>query len=150
LKDSFVYNIKRHLMPSQVRDVRVLLYSSCHQVDGKTAEYKTIGEAVDDRIIANETLAYYMARTQMYMVKIGVDPKKLRFRQHISKEMAQFAFDCWHAECLTSYVRNLTLHSFCCLKRTVFVARAGSNALVVLIVQTMISLDTPRPLVFLW
>jgi len=96
-------NDKSHPDIDQVRDVRVLLYSSCHQVDGKTAEYKTIGEAVDDRIIANETLAYYMARTQMYMVKIGVDPKKLRFRQHISKEMAQFAFDCWHAECLTSY-----------------------------------------------
>ena len=52
-------------------------------MDGKAAEYITIGEAVDERAIANETLAYYMARIQMYLVKIGADPKKLRFRQHM-------------------------------------------------------------------
>ena len=81
-------------------------------MDGKAAEYKTIGEAVDDRIIANETLAYYMARIQMYLVKIGVDPKKLRFRQHMGNEMAHYACDCWDAECLTSYVLYLAF-KFC-------------------------------------
>jgi len=94
---------KSHPKFDQVRDVRVLLYSACNQMDGKAAEYKTIGEAVDGRIIANETLAYFMARIQMYMVKIGVDPKKLRFRQHMGNEMAHYACDCWDAECLTSY-----------------------------------------------
>ena len=82
-------------------------------MDGKAAEYKTIGEAVDGRIIANETLAYFMARIQMYMVKIGVDPKKLRFRQHMGNEMAHYACDCWDAECLTSYVRCSALKIFC-------------------------------------
>ena len=48
--------------------------SGCIQ-DGKAAEYITIGEAVDERTIANETLAYYMARIQMYLVKIGADSK---------------------------------------------------------------------------
>lgn len=73
-------------------------------MDGKAAEIVTIGKAVDDRIIANETLAYFMARIQQYMVKVGVDPKKLRFRQHMNNEMAHYACDCWDAECLTSYV----------------------------------------------
>ena len=44
-------------------------------MNGKAAEYITIGEAVDKRAIANETLAYYMARIQMYLVKIGADSK---------------------------------------------------------------------------
>jgi len=30
---------------------------------------------------------------------------KLRFRQHMSNEMAHYAKDCWDAECHTSYVR---------------------------------------------
>lgn len=53
--------------------------------------------------MANETLGYYMARIQQYLLKIGINPKKLRFRQHLSNEMAHYACDCWDAECLTSY-----------------------------------------------
>lgn len=37
------------------------------------------------------------------MIKIGVKPDKLRFRQHMSNEMAHYACDCWDAECKTSY-----------------------------------------------
>ena len=44
-----------------------------------------------------------MARIQSYLLKIGIKPKKLRFRQHMNNEMAHYACDCWDAECLTSY-----------------------------------------------
>lgn len=54
-------------------------------------------------LVANETLGYYMARIHQYLLKIGINPKKLRFRQHLSNEMAHYACDCWDAECLTSY-----------------------------------------------
>ena len=54
-------------------------------------------------LVANETLGYFMARIQQFMVKVGVDPSKLRFRQHMANEMAHYACDCWDAECLTSY-----------------------------------------------
>lgn len=54
-------------------------------------------------MVANETLGYYMARIYQYLLKIGINPKKLRFRQHLSNEMAHYACDCWDAECLTSY-----------------------------------------------
>ena len=40
------------------------------------------------------------------MVKVGIDTKKLRFRQHLSNEMAHYACDCWDAECKTSYVSH--------------------------------------------
>jgi len=68
--------------------------------------YKTtIGEAVEgqEKVVANQTLGYYMARIQMFFVKIGIDPKRLRFRQHMANEMAHYACDCWDAEALTSY-----------------------------------------------
>ena len=37
------------------------------------------------------------------MTKIGTDPSRLRFRQHMSNEMAHYASDCWDAELETSY-----------------------------------------------
>jgi glycyl-tRNA synthetase (class II) len=43
----------------------------------------------------------------MFMTKAGIDPKKLRFRQHMSNEMAHYAKDCWDAECKTSYVSSV-------------------------------------------
>ena len=59
-------------------------------------------------MIANQTLGYFMARIYLFLVKVGVDPKKLRFRQHMNNEMAHYACDCWDAECKTSYVSFLT------------------------------------------
>lgn len=53
--------------------------------------------------MANETLGYFMARIQQYLLKVGILPDRLRFRQHMGNEMAHYACDCWDAECLTSY-----------------------------------------------
>lgn len=53
--------------------------------------------------VANHTIGYFMARIQQFLVKIGIDPKRLRFRQHMGNEMAHYACDCWDAEILTSY-----------------------------------------------
>ena len=47
------------------------------------------------KVVANQTLGYYMARIQMFLVKVGIDPKRLRFRQHMANEMAHYACDCW-------------------------------------------------------
>eukprot|EP00957_Ditylum_brightwellii_P195077 14863619-Ditylum_brightwellii.AAC.1 len=44
-----------------------------------------------------------MARTQLFMEKIGMDPTKLRFRQHLKTEMAHYACDCWDLEIKSSY-----------------------------------------------
>ncbi|CAJ0600195.1 unnamed protein product [Cylicocyclus nassatus] len=87
----------------RVHTYPMLLFSACNQMDGQPAETMTIGEAVGKGIVANETLGYYMARTHMYLVKVGVDPRRLRFRQHLGNEMAHYAQDCWDAEILTSY-----------------------------------------------
>uniref|UniRef100_A0A0P4WLY7 Glycine--tRNA ligase n=1 Tax=Scylla olivacea TaxID=85551 RepID=A0A0P4WLY7_SCYOL len=94
---------KNHPKFAQVADTEMVLYSGCAQMDGESAKRMTIGEAVHGGMVANETLGYYMARIQQYLLRIGINPKKLRFRQHLSNEMAHYACDCWDAECLTSY-----------------------------------------------
>jgi len=58
----------------------------------------TSGEAVSEGIICHPALAYYMAITQNFLLEIGIDPGKLRFRQHQQDEMAHYAEDCWDAE----------------------------------------------------
>ncbi|KAJ9600090.1 hypothetical protein L9F63_009601 [Diploptera punctata] len=94
---------KSHPKFDDVRNTQMLLYSACNQMDGKSAELHSIGQAVDEGLVANQTLGYFMARIQQFLVRIGVDPTKLRFRQHMSNEMAHYACDCWDAEMLTSY-----------------------------------------------
>ena len=37
----------------------------------------TCGDAVAKGTIANETLAYFMARTQLFMLRIGMNSEKL-------------------------------------------------------------------------
>ncbi|KAG1706607.1 Glycine--tRNA ligase [Nymphon striatum] len=94
---------KDHPKFKDIHDLKLSLYSACNQMDGNPAELRTIGEAVESKLVANETIGYYMARIYLFLLKIGVNPKKLRFRQHMSNEMAHYACDCWDAECLTSY-----------------------------------------------
>jgi len=57
-------------------------------------------------LICGQTLdvfGYFLARINAFLTTIGVDPTKLRFRQHLPNEMAHYACDCWAAELLTSY-----------------------------------------------
>lgn len=94
---------KEHPKFESVKDTALLLYSANNQEQGKSAETMTIGDAVAKGIVNNETLGYFMARIHMYLLDVGIKPEKLRFRQHMSNEMAHYACDCWDAECLSSY-----------------------------------------------
>ncbi|KAH9369689.1 hypothetical protein HPB48_007656 [Haemaphysalis longicornis] len=94
---------KAHPKFASVKNLELVLYSACNQMDGQPAQKITIGEAVAKGLVANETLGYFLARIQLFMVRVGVDPARLRFRQHMGNEMAHYACDCWDAECKTSY-----------------------------------------------
>nr|XP_022310269.1 glycine--tRNA ligase-like [Crassostrea virginica] len=94
---------KDHPKFNTVADLDVVLYSACNQMDGKSPQVWKLGEAVKQKLIANETLGYFMGRIQLFMLRCGIDKKKLRFRQHMSNEMAHYACDCWDAECKTTY-----------------------------------------------
>ncbi|KAN0082800.1 hypothetical protein V8E55_008595 [Tylopilus felleus] len=90
---------KRHPRFSEYRHVVFSLLDRHVQSQGSTTlTPMAIGEAVDKGIVANETLGYFLARIQLFLVHIGIDPKRLRFRQHMANEMAHYATDCWDAE----------------------------------------------------
>ena len=111
---------KNHPKFENVENLKMYLYSACNQMDGKSAEEITIGDAVRSKLVANETLGYFMARIQQFLVKIGIIPERLRFRQHMNNEMAHYACDCWDAECLTSYVSKMFSFFLICNSKNMY------------------------------
>ncbi|KAM0465285.1 hypothetical protein ACHAPV_002286 [Trichoderma viride] len=94
---------KKHSRFHDVENVEMVLLDRHVQLSGKTQTQKmTIGQAVKDGVVDNETLGYFLARIHLFLEKIGVDLSKMRFRQHMANEMAHYATDCWDAELLTS------------------------------------------------
>ena len=95
---------KRHARFNEVKDVKLMLLPKDVQTEGKTdLTEMTVGDAVEKGIIDNETLGYFLARTQLFLTKIGIDPTRLRCRQHMANEMAHYAADCWDFEIQSSY-----------------------------------------------
>ncbi|NYT07462.1 MAG: glycine--tRNA ligase [Methanomicrobiales archaeon] len=89
---------KVHPSFSRYEGYRVPLLSIAQQEKNQPPVTCTMGEAVGDGTVANQYVAYYLALTHELMVSIGVNPEKLRFRQHLPDERAHYAEDCWDAE----------------------------------------------------
>ncbi|KAF9230805.1 hypothetical protein BU15DRAFT_56870 [Melanogaster broomeanus] len=115
---------KRHDHFHEVRHIVLSLLDRHVQTAGSTAVTPmSIGEAVDRGIVANETLGYFLARINLFLINLGINPKRLRFRQHMANEMAHYAADCWDAEienssgwtecvgCADRSAYDLTVHS---------------------------------------
>jgi glycyl-tRNA synthetase len=115
---------KTHERFSEVRDFKLaLLDRYVQESGGNQVKEMPVGEAVDNGVIANETLGYFLARIHQFLIKIGINPDRLRFRQHMANEMAHYATDCWDAEihnstgwtecvgCADRAAYDLTVHS---------------------------------------
>ncbi|KAI0415884.1 glycyl-tRNA synthetase 1 [Xylaria grammica] len=95
---------KEHERFDEVTQLRLPLLDKGTQLAGQTTPRNvSIEDAVKSGTIDNETLGYFLGRIMLFLLKIGVDPSKIRFRQHLDNEMAHYACDCWDAELLTSY-----------------------------------------------
>lgn len=88
---------------SNVSDLQVPVYSQALQESNQEPETMTLKDAVENGVIANSYLGYYIGRTYLFGLKIGLHPNGMRFRQHLKGEMAHYACDCWDMEVLTSY-----------------------------------------------
>ena len=88
---------KKHPNFELFADKELVLYSQEAQKKGESFRM-TVREAVKAKVIAHEILGYNIALTQEFLKKVGINPAKLRFRQHLKDEMAHYAIDCWDAE----------------------------------------------------
>ena len=60
-------------------------------------------DAVEKTLVRHPTVGFFMGRTYDFLIGIGIDANRLRFRQHASDEMAHYATDCWDVEIEGSY-----------------------------------------------
>lgn len=65
-------------------------------------DYKEVkisfSEAIDQGVMKDHTVAYFLSRTLDFLINVGINPSKIRFRQHEGTEMAHYAEDCWDCE----------------------------------------------------
>jgi glycyl-tRNA synthetase len=96
---------KTHKKFKTVASMYLPLFSSDNQETPDRLMIKdvTLEQAVATGLINNQTLAYFMARSYLFLQLCGIKAEHIRFRQHRSTEMAHYSQDCWDAEVETSY-----------------------------------------------
>jgi glycyl-tRNA synthetase len=94
---------KNHCRFSEVKNLVLPLYSADAQIEAVGPSYIKIGDAVSTGLVDNETLGYFMARIYQFLIKIGIDKSRIRFRQHMANELAHYATDCWDADIKSSF-----------------------------------------------
>ena len=67
----------------EVENVVLPFYTKNAQTSGGHITKCSLGEALKQQIICNETLAYFLGRIYLFAVKIGIHADKMRFRQHM-------------------------------------------------------------------
>jgi len=88
---------KKHERFSEIANIELKLLPAENEDEIKIS----VKKAVENGIIANELLAYFIARTYEFLREVGIPSEKIRFRQHEKHERAHYAIDCWDAEVLT-------------------------------------------------
>lgn len=96
---------KDHPRFNRVAELKLPLFTAANQalVERTIIKDLNLADAVAQKVIDNQTLAYFMARTYMFLTSVGISAEGIRFRQHRGDEMAHYAKDCWDAEVETSY-----------------------------------------------
>ena len=85
---------------NDIRDIILPLFTGDRQLCGQGVLNITVAEAVNQGIICNQILAYFLARIYQFAEIIGLDRDKIRFRQHLPTEKSHYASDCWDFECM--------------------------------------------------
>ncbi len=84
---------------SRVADVELPLYpAGAQESEGEEYLHLTPQEALEEGVVGDEWVAYFLARSKAWFERVGVDMERFRFRQHLPGELAHYAADCWDAE----------------------------------------------------
>ena len=104
-----------------------------------------VAEAVSGGVINNQTLAYYISRTYLFLLECGIRKDGIRFRQHMKDEMAHYAADCWDAEIFSSYgwVECVGIADRACYDLTRHAAKSKKN------LMAAEKLETPKSVSFI-
>jgi glycyl-tRNA synthetase len=73
---------KKHHKFYKVKDLQLPLFSAANQMTNERNMIRdlTLEDAVTQGVINNETLAYFMARTYLFLTSVGINAEAIRFR----------------------------------------------------------------------
>jgi glycyl-tRNA synthetase len=92
---------KTHPHFEEVADEILTLYPASCQDAGDEPIQVTARKAVEEKVVASELLTYQLCLARSFLMELGLSEDVLRFRQHMSTEMAHYAIDCWDVEVYT-------------------------------------------------
>ncbi len=92
---------KSHPHFSRVADELLTLYPASCQEAGDESIQVSARKAVEEKVVASELLTYQLCLARSFLLELGLSEDVLRFRQHLSTEMAHYAIDCWDVEVYT-------------------------------------------------
>ena len=87
---------KTHPRFNLVRDEKLKLITE----DGDELAV-TAGESVKEELVANEMLAYLLAKSKIFFRRLGIPEERIRFRQPPKDERPFYAIDTWDTEIYT-------------------------------------------------
>ena len=73
---------KNHPKFESVAHMKLPLFSAHDQEAGirVSNSEKTLADALEHKVIQNETLAYFLARSYLFLTEVGIKPEAVRFR----------------------------------------------------------------------
>jgi glycyl-tRNA synthetase len=92
---------KTHPHFNRVAKMVLTFFPSDIQESNKEPLELTARDAVDQGIINSEMLAYQLCMANQFLEDLGIPKKVIRFRQHLSTEMAHYSMETWDVEVYT-------------------------------------------------
>ncbi len=87
-------------LDKEVLNFEMNIYSAEMQQKGRSHKKMKIKDALDKGIIKTKWHAYWLYEMYKWFVDLGVNPEKLRIRQHLPEERSHYALDTWDIEYL--------------------------------------------------
>jgi len=82
----------------EILDFKMNVYSSEMQEKKEKWKKMSIGELINKNIIKTKWHAYWLAQMYAWFLDFGINPEKLRIRQHLPEERSHYALDTWDIE----------------------------------------------------
>ena len=89
-------------LSSRQRDQVLPVLSREAQISGGSIQAMSVKNILLSKMVSSPILASYLVKTFDFLMKLGIDQSKIRFRQQLDHELAHYAKDCWDLEIMTS------------------------------------------------
>jgi glycyl-tRNA synthetase len=95
--------LSQQQLPMSILETEVNIYGRVEQESNLPASRIRLGTRIpsgESQGSINPYIVYFMYKIKLFCDAVGLDPNRLRFRQHLKNELAHYSADCWDLEYL--------------------------------------------------